>query len=79
MRGILLEVRGQDLSFADAVTLRADDGAVTSFTVSPEVARDQDHPNTASHLRQHMSAADKVRVRYRDTPSGPLAVQIVDG
>ena len=77
--GILLEVRAQDLSFADAITLRMSDGTTIELTVSPEVARSPNHPNTASHLRQHMSAADKVQVRYRETPLGPVAIEVLDG
>ncbi|MBI4213513.1 MAG: hypothetical protein HY534_04320 [Chloroflexi bacterium] len=77
-QGILLEVQSQNLSFADAVVLRTDDGATIRFAVSPDVALDPVHPNTASHLRQHMTGADKVRIRYRETPSGLQAVQIVD-
>ena len=63
---------------ADSIRLRADDGSVIDFLVSPEVAKDAQHPNTASHLRQHMTAVDRVMVTYRSTPEGPQAVQITD-
>ena len=78
VRGILLDVQSKDLIQAETITVRTDSGAVVVFRVSPEVARDSQHPNTASHLRQHMTVADRVIVRYRDEPDGPLAVQIAD-
>ena len=77
-RGILLDVQSKDLVQAETITLRSDSGVVRTFRVSPEVASDPQHPNPASHLRQHMTVADRVVVRYRDAPDGPVAVQIVD-
>ena len=77
-RGILLDVQSTDLLQAETIALRAEGGSIQAFRVSPEVTRDPQHPNTASHLRQHMTVADRVVVRYRDGPDGPIAVQVVD-
>ncbi|MSQ23073.1 MAG: hypothetical protein EXR58_00750 [Chloroflexi bacterium] len=75
----MLNVQSHDLALADSVTLRTDAGAVLTFQVGPEVARDSQHPNTASHLRQHMTAVDHVTVRYEDRDGVPTAIQILDG
>jgi hypothetical protein len=78
VRGVLVDVQSREIVNADAITLRDDGGALHTFRVSPEVASDREHPNTASHLRQHLALADPVIVRYRETAEGRLAVQIVD-
>jgi hypothetical protein len=78
IRGILVEVQSHQIVNADEVTLRDADGELHTFRVDPEVASNPDHPNTASHLRQHMINADPVIIRYRDTPEGPVAVRILD-
>jgi hypothetical protein len=78
VRGVLLDVQSTDIVYADSVVIRSDDGTQLSFRVSPEVASDREHPNTAGHLRQHMLIAEPVVVRYRDTPDGPMATQIRD-
>ena len=78
IHGILLDVQANDLVQAESVTLRTDDGKVRVFRVSPKVSQDPQHPNTASHLRQHMTVADRVVVLYQDEPTGPIAVQIYD-
>jgi hypothetical protein len=78
VRGVLVDVQSREIVNADAITLRDGGGTLHTFQVSPEVAADRQHPNTASHLRQHMALADPVIVRYRDTAEGRLAVQIVD-
>jgi hypothetical protein len=78
VRGVLVDVQSREIVNADAITLRDEAGALHTFRVSPEVATDREHPNTASHLRQHLALADPVIVRYRDTAEGRLAVQIVD-
>jgi len=77
-RGILVDVQSREIVNADAVTLRDETGASRTFRVSPEVASNPEHPNTASHLRQHMAAGDPVIVRFRDSPDGLLAVLILD-
>lgn len=77
-RGILLDVQSRDLTQAETVTLRSDAGSVQVFRVSGEVARDPQHPNPASHLRQHMTVADPLVIRYLSEPEGPLAIQIID-
>lgn len=78
IQGILLDVRSRDLVEAESITLRSEGGSVHVFAVAPEVASDPDHATTASHLRQHMTIADPVIVRYRSTSDGPVAVQIRD-
>ena len=76
---MLVNVQSQQIVYADSVTLRTDDGRVLTFQVLPDVARNPDHPNTASHLRQHMMMADHVTIEYRDSANGPEAVSILDG
>jgi hypothetical protein len=78
VRGVLVDVQSREIVNADAITLRDEGGTLHTFRVSPEVATDREHPNTASHLRQHLALADPVIVRYRATAEGPLAFQIVD-
>jgi hypothetical protein len=78
VRGILLDVQSHEIVNADTITLRSAEGAVRTYRVSPEVAADRTHPNTAAHLRQHMAAGDPVVVYYRETAEGPVAVQVVD-
>ena len=75
---MLVDVQSREIVNADAITLRDDGGALHSFRVSPDVASDRQHPNTASHLRQHMAVADPVIVRFRTGPNGPVAFQILD-
>lgn len=76
--GILVEVQAQEIVNAQQVTLRSLDGTERIFQVSPEVANNPEHPNTASHLRQHMIGADPVIVRYRSSDGGSMAVRIMD-
>ena len=78
IRGILVDVQAREIANADAVTLRDGSGRLHTFRVSPEVAANPEHPNTASHLRQHMVNADPVIIRYRETPDAPLALRILD-
>jgi hypothetical protein len=78
VRGILMAVEARDLVNAERVTLREQDGTTHVFLVSSEVAENPEHPNSASHLRQHMAAADPVIVRYQDSPAGPVATRILD-
>ena len=78
VRGVLVDVQGASIVFAERVTLRGDDGEVQSFLVDPEVATNRDEPQSASHLRQHMVLGDPVIIRYRLTDDGPVAVRIVD-
>ena len=78
VRGVLLDVRAASIVHAESVTLRDDDGRVWTFRVDPEVATNRQEPQSAAHLRQHLALGDAVRVRYRDTPDGPLAVRILD-
>ena len=54
------------------------DGGGALIVVSPEVARNPEHPNSASHLRQHMMVGDPVIIQYRQTTEGPLAMRILD-
>jgi len=77
--GVLVNVESQQIVYANSITLRTNDGRELTFRVTPDVAQNPDHPNTASHLRQHMMMADPVTVEYRDTPNGPEAVSILDG
>lgn len=78
IRGILVDVQAQEIVNAEAVTLRNGNGQLHTFRVSPEVASNPEHANTASHLRQHMVSADPVIIRYRETPDGALALRILD-
>ena len=78
IRGVLIDVQSREIVHADAVTGRDDQGKTTRFQVSDEVASNQEHPNTAAHLRQHMMAGDPVVVVYRMTSAGPLALRIRD-
>lgn len=72
-------MQSHEIQNADSLTLRDDNGQRLTFRVSPEVARNAEHPNSAAHLRQHMIAADPVVVRYRLTNAGPVALQVLDG
>ena len=78
VRGILVDVQGVSIVFAESVTLRSDDGAMHQFRVDPEVAMNREEPQSASHLRQHMALGEAVIVRYRETADGPIAVRIAD-
>ena len=78
VRGILVNVEAISLIYADRVVLRDDEGRNWTFRVSPEVAQNPTEPQSASHLRQHMVVAGPVRIYYRATSQGPLAVRIVD-
>jgi hypothetical protein len=78
MRGILVDVQSREIVNADSATVKDANGDLHTFRISPEVAANPEHANTASHLRQHMLNADPVIVRYRETPEGPLAVRILD-
>ena len=75
---MLVDVQSREIQNADSVTLRDDGGTLRTFRVSPEVARNADHPNSAAHLRQHMMLGDPVVVQYRLTGDGPLATRIQD-
>lgn len=77
-RGVLIEVRGSSIMYAESVVLRTDDGRILPFKVHPEVATNPEHPQSASHLRQHMTFGEPMVVRYRET-DGPTAYRIVDG
>lgn len=79
VRGILVNVEAISPIYADRVVLRDDEGRNWTFRVSPEVAQDPTEPQSASHLRQHnMVVAEPVRIYYRATSEGPLAVRMVD-
>jgi hypothetical protein len=78
VRGVLVDVQSREIVRADALTVRDAAGTLYTFGVSPEVAENSDHPVTAAHLRQHMTAGDPVLVRYRSTPEGPIAVRVLD-
>lgn len=78
VRGLLLDVESREIVNADTITLRDDAGGVRIYRISAEVATDPDHPNTASHLRQHLLAGDPIVVHYRETIGGPVAIRIFD-
>ena len=78
VRGVIVQVDGASIVFAERVTLRGDDGVTQSFLVDPEVATNRDEPQSASHLRQHMVLGDPVIVRFHVTDDGPVALRIVD-
>ena len=77
-RGVLVDVQSREIQNAQSVTLRELSGTLRTFEVSADVANNPDHPNTASHLRQHMLAGDPVIVVYRESGEGAVAVRIVD-
>jgi len=77
-RGVLVDVQSREIQNAQSVTLREPSGALRTFQVSADVASNPDHPNTASHLRQHMLAGDPVVVVYRESGEGAVAVRILD-
>ena len=76
--GVLVDVQAREIVHADSVRVRDAAGREWDFQVSPGVASDPTHPNTASHLRQHLVFGDPVIVHYRETPQGLLAMQILD-
>ena len=78
VRGVLLDVRASSRTITDGLTLRDEAGNVWEFDVSPEVLNNDEEPQTASHLRQHMALVDPVIVRYRSTDTGPIAVRVSD-
>jgi hypothetical protein len=78
-RGVLVDVQSREIQNAQSVTLREPTGTVRTFQVSADVANNPDHPNTASHLRQHMLAGDPVVVVYRESSEGAIAIRILDG
>ena len=78
VRGVLVDLQASSLVHATRITLRADDGQLWTFQVDAEVALNREEPQSASHLRQHMAFGDPMRVRYRQTADGPLAVRIID-
>jgi hypothetical protein len=78
VRGVLVDVQSLEIVNAESITVRDDQGVLHPFLVGSEVASDREHPNTASHLRQHMAVADPVIVRYRTTAEGQVALQILD-
>jgi hypothetical protein len=79
VRGILLNVEASSLIYTERIVVRDDTGRQWTFRVSPDGARHPTDPQSASHLRQHMILAEPMRVYYRATGEGPLAVHIVDG
>jgi hypothetical protein len=78
VRGVLLDVQARSLVFADQVTVRDSEGRLWTFDVAPEVSTNEDEPQSASHLRQHMAMAEPVIVRYRISSGRAEAVRIFD-
>lgn len=78
VRGVLIEVRASEISRAEAVTLRDDEGRTWIFRVAEEVATNREEPQSASHLRQHMAFAEPMRVRYRVAGGELIALRILD-
>lgn len=78
VRGVLLNVEATSIIHAGRITLRDQQGRTWLFRVSPQVASNPQEPQSASHLRQHMLAAEAMRVYYQPTSEGPLAVRIID-
>jgi hypothetical protein len=77
--GVLIDVQASSLVNAERITLRDEHGHVLTFQVDPEALSNPDTPQTASLLHQHMALAEPMIVHYRQSPSGPVAVRIVDG
>ena len=77
--GIILDVQATSMVFADQITLRDSSGSLWRFRVDPEVVTNNQEPQSASHLRQHMAVADPVTVRYIKLGSELVAMRIVDG
>jgi hypothetical protein len=78
IKGVLLEVQAKNLVYADTITMRDEHNHLMTFNVDPEAVTNTESPQTASHLRQHMSLAEPVIVRYRETPKGLVAIRIID-
>jgi hypothetical protein len=78
VHGALVDVQATSIVYAESISLRDGDGRVWTFQVSPEVATHPDEPQSASHLRQHLFLGEWLRVYYRETPEGLLAVRISD-
>jgi hypothetical protein len=76
--GVLIDVESTGLQSVQAVTLRSDDGRERRITMGDE-ARARQHPPTAGHLRAHMTNGDRVTIRIREGPSGPVAIEFIDG
>lgn len=78
VHGVLVDVQARSIIHAESVSLRDGQDRMWTFQVSPEVATNPVEPQSASHLRQHMFLGERMRVYYRETPEGLLAVRIVD-
>lgn len=76
IQGVLVDVQSQEITNADAITLRDDAGTLHTFRVSPAVAAHPEHPSTAAHLRQEMMGAARLIVRYQETGEGRLAIEV---
>ncbi len=76
--GVVIDVQAREIVHADSIRIRDASGREWDFQVSPQVASDPAHPNTASHLRQHMVFGDAVIVHYQGAGNELLAVQILD-
>ncbi len=78
VRGALLDVRSSSIVQAEQITLRDEQGQGWTFRVAPEAMSNPEHPQSASHLRQHMVMAEPMMVYYRETREGLVAYRIVD-
>ena len=80
VHGVLVDVQARSIVHAERISLRDGQDQIWMFQVSPEVASDPNEPQSASHLRQHMLFlfGERMRVYYRETPDGLLAVRIID-
>jgi hypothetical protein len=78
VQGVLTGVQARSLVEAETITLRDEHGHTFVFQVDPEVMTNQESPQSASHLRQHMALAEPVLVRYRESPNGLVALRIID-
>ncbi len=75
VEGVLLRVESHDIATIERFTLRDDRGQEWQFRVHPDAANG-DHPITASHLRGHLAAGDRVVVTYMQLADGPAALQV---
>ena len=76
--GIVLDRQAASMVYADQITLRDGQGRVWTFQVDAEVVTNNEEPQSASHLRQHMAVADPVTVQYRTVGGKQVAYRIRD-
>lgn len=72
VRGLITNVQARDIGHAESFTLRANDGRELRFQVDAGVDM------TPGHMREHMTFGEPVTVRYRNSGSTLIAVEVTD-